>query len=71
MEYQDARQIIALYANDCLELFSDYWMRYPKGQNAQYIIDRLGEKQSFYENIDQSISDKINMVRCLLIKNMQ
>lgn len=69
MSYEDCREVIALYANDALQFFSDRWMRFPNEEDAKYIVNRLGEVQAYFEESDFSISDKINKARCEILAN--
>lgn len=71
MNYQEAREIVSYYAADLITFFSDHWGRFPVGDNADYVIAQLGEKQSMHESrggdFSEKAADKINSLRSYLI----
>ena len=46
--YSECYEIIAMYTGDVLPLFADGWSRFPVGNNANKIIERLEQTISFY-----------------------
>jgi len=70
MTYEEVREVIALYANDVLPLFADRWGRFPTRNDAEIILERLGEVQEYYEDMGDfsGIDDKINSARIEIIR---
>jgi len=62
MSYSEVYDIIAIYANDLLPMYADFWSRFPVSTIALKIANGLKNKAITYEKINPEIAAKINNV---------
>jgi len=59
MNYDDIYNLMARYAREKLEQFSDGWHRFPSGENAHEIADYLKDRSMFYAESNNDVSVKL------------
>lgn len=67
MNYQEAQNIIILYANEMAPHFADKFQRFPKGGNAAMIVNYLNNRSQFWYSIKRSVGKSLAEVAAEII----
>ena len=59
MNYDEIYNLMARYARERLEQFSDGWNRFPSSENAYDIAEYLKERSMFYAGSNNDVSVKL------------